>query len=156
MDYLSEDTVIGDSASAIYGAEPWLFAILTSRIHVVWTRAVGGQLETRVRYSNQIVYNNFPVPVISDIAKEKLAVAALRVLDVREYHCEKTLADLYDPDKMPDDLRTAHAEIDTLVDAIYSKRGYKTDEERLSDLFSMYEEMVTAEATKVPARRRKK
>lgn len=143
--YLDPDTVISDAAFAVYDAEPWLFGLLTSRMHMVWARAVGGQLETRLRYSNTIVYNNFPVPPLSDAFKERLTVAALRVLDVREYHCEKTLAELYDPDDMPDDLRTAHAEVDALVDSIYSKRVYETDEERLSDLFAMYEAMTTAE-----------
>jgi hypothetical protein len=146
--YLGPDTVISDSAFAVYDAEPWLFALLSSRTHMVWTRAVGGQLETRLRYSNTIVYNNFPLPSLSDEMKEKLTVAALRVLDVREYHCEKTLAELYDPGRMPKDLRRAHAEIDALVDSIYSRRGYETDEERLSDLFAMYEEMTAED--KVP------
>jgi hypothetical protein len=75
--------------------------------------------------------------------KELLTVAALRVLDVREYHCEKTLAELYAPGKMPADLLAAHAEADALVDSIYSKRGYDTDERRLSDLFAMYEVLAT-------------
>ena len=86
-------------------------------------------------------------------SKEQLTVAALRVLDVREYHCERTLAELYDPDLMPDDLRAAHAEVDALVDSIYSKRGYETDEQRLSDLFAMYEAMTAEEAAKAPAKK---
>lgn len=108
------------------------------------------------QYSNTIVYNNLPVPPLSDETKEELTVAALRVLDVREYYCEKTLAELYDPDKMPQDLRRAHAEVDALVDSIYSKRRYETDEERLSDLFAMYEEMAAEEEAKKPAKRGKK
>lgn len=146
--YMDADTVISNLAYAVYDAEPWSFALLTSRMHMTWTRAVGGRMKTDYRYSNLIVYNNFPVPPLSDAVKEKLTVAALRVLDVREYHCERTLAELYDPDKMPDDLRAAHAEVDALVDSIYSKRGYETDEQRLSDLFAMYEEMTAAEALK--------
>lgn len=80
------------------------------------------------------------------MAKEQLTAAALRVLDLREYHCEKTLAELYDPDLMPIDLRAAHAKVDALVDSIYSKRVYETDEQRLSDLFGMYEAMTADEA----------
>ncbi|MGW6174363.1 DNA methyltransferase [Arthrobacter sp. NPDC055138] len=148
MGYLSKDFVISDAALAIYDAEPWAFALLTSAMHMAWTRAVGGQLETRLRYSNTIVYNNFPLPPLSDAVKESLTEAALRVLDVREYHCERTLAELYDPELMPEDLRAAHAVVDTLVDSIYSKRGYETDEQRLSDLFAMYEEMTAAESTR--------
>lgn len=151
--YLGEDTVISNLAFAVYDPEPWTFALLTSRMHMTWTRAVGGQHETRLRYSNTIVYNNFPVPPLSDTVKEGLTVAALRILDVREYHCEQTLAELYDPDKMPDDLRTAHAEVDALVDSIYSKKPYETDEQRLSDLFAMYERMTAAEAVKTPVRK---
>ena len=94
------------------------------------------------------VYNNFPVPPLTDTLKHKLTEAALRVLDVREYHCERTLAELYDPDKMPGDLRAAHTEVDALVDGLYSKRGYESDEQRLSDLFALYESMTAVEAAK--------
>ncbi|MGP9736119.1 class I SAM-dependent DNA methyltransferase [Brachybacterium sp. AOP42-C2-15] len=153
MGYLGPDTVISNAAFAVYDAEPWLFGILTSRLHMVWARAVGGALETRIRYANTIVYNNFPVPSLTAQTREELAVAALRVLDVREYHCEKTLAELYDPDKMPEDLRVAHSEVDALVDSIYSKRGYETDEERLSDLFVMYEQMIAEEEANRSTRR---
>lgn len=148
MGYLGKDVVVSNLAFAVYDAEPWTFGLLTSRMHMVWTRAVGGQHETRIRYSNTIVYNNFPVPPLADVVKESLAVAALRVLDVREYHCERTLAELYDPDRMPSDLRAAHAAIDELVDSIYSKRGYETDEQRLSDLFAMYEAITADETSK--------
>lgn len=153
---MTPDTIISDLAFSVYDAEPWLFALLTSRAHMVWARAVGGKLKTDYRYSNTIVYNNFPIPPFSDQTKEKLTVAALRVLDVREYHCEKTLAELYDPDKMPEDLRTAHTEVDALVDLVYSKREYETDEERLSDLFTLYEAMVAEEEAKKPVKRGKK
>lgn len=146
--YMGPDVVISDAANAVYDAEPWLFALLTSRIHNTWLRAVSGQLETRIRYGAYIVYNNFPVPSLSEAMREKLTVAALRVLDVREYNCERTLAELYDPDLMPADLRAAHAEVDVLVDSIYSKRGYETNEQRLADLFSLYEAMTADESSK--------
>ncbi|WP_206497658.1 class I SAM-dependent DNA methyltransferase [Rhodococcus sp. KRD175] len=155
MGYLGPSTVVSNLAFAVYDPEPWLFALLTSRMHMVWTRAVGGKMKTDYRYSSTIVYNNFPVPPLLDAVTEKLTLAALRVLDVREYHCERTLAELYDPDKMPDDLRSAHAEVDTLVDSIYSKTGYEADEERLSDLFAMYEAMTTEEQA-TPAKRSRK
>lgn len=153
MGYLGSDTVVSDAAFAVYDAEPWLFALLTSRMHMAWTRAVGGKMKTDFRYSNTIVYNNFPVPPLSEAIKEKLTEAALRVLDVREYHCEQTLAELYDPDKMPQDLRDAHAAVDVLVDSIYSKKPYETDEQRLSDLFALYERMTAEEAAKAPAKK---
>lgn len=115
---------------------------------MAWVNAVCGRRRVNYNYSNTIVYNNFPVPLLSDAVKEKLIIAAFRVLDVREYHCEKTLAELYAPGQMPEDLRRAHADINALVDSIYSKRGYETDEQRLSDLFGMYEEMTASESAR--------
>lgn len=148
MGYLDSSVVISNAAFGVYDAEPWVFALLTARMHMAWVRSVGGRINTDYRYSNTIVYNNFPVPPLSDATKEKLTVAALRVLDVREYHCERTLAELYDPGLMPRDLRAAHSAVDDLVDSIYSKRAYETDEHRLSDLFAMYKEMTAAESAK--------
>lgn len=153
MGFLGPETVVSDLANTVYDAEPWIFSLLTSKMHNVWLRAVSGQLETRIRYGAYIVYNNFPVPSLSEATKEKLTVAAFRVLDVREYHCELTLADLYDPDKMPEDLEHAHDEVDALVDSIYSKKPYETDEHRLSDLFAMYERMTAEEAAKAPVKK---
>ena len=146
--YVDSSVVISDLAFAVYDAEPWVFALLTSRLHMVWTRAVGGRFRTGYRYSNTIVYNNFPTPNLSASQKDQLAVVAFRVLDVREYHSEKTLFELYDPDHMPDDLRLAHQELDEIVDSIYRKRGFDSDEDRLSFLFGMYEQMVDSEAKK--------
>lgn len=156
MGYLGPDTVISNKGFAVYDAEPWVFALLVSAMHMAWTRAIGGRMREDYQYSNTIVYNNFPVPPLSDGVKDQLTVAALRVLDVREYHCEKTLAELYDPDKMPDDLRAAHSAVDALVDSLYSKGGYETDEARLSDLFAMYEVMTAPEHAAKPVKRGKK
>lgn len=143
--YLGPDVVISNKGFAVYDAQPWVFALLTSAMHMVWTRAVGGRMREDYQYSNTIVYNNFPLPLLSEPVKEELTLAALRVLDVREYHCERTLAELYDPDLMPADLRSAHADVNALVDAIYSKRTYETDEQRLADLFAMYEAMTVVD-----------
>lgn len=146
--YVGPDTVISNKGFAVYDAQPWAFALLTAKMHMTWVDAVSGRMEMRYQYSNTIVYNNFPVPPLTESMKEKLTLAALRVLDVREYHCEQTLAELYDPDLMPPDLKAAHANVDALVDSIYSKRGYETDEQRLSDLFSLYEAMSSDEKSK--------
>ena len=145
--YLGPETVISDAANAIYDAEPWLFALLTSRMHMAWLGAVGGQLETRYRYGAYIVYNTFPIPRLSDATKEDLTQHAFRVLDVREYHCEFTLAELYDTEKMPENLRQAHADLDVVVDRIYRKRPFDSDEERLSLLFTLYQQMTAKEAS---------
>ncbi|QNV39621.1 class I SAM-dependent DNA methyltransferase [Rothia amarae] len=156
--YLGADTVISDAAFAVYDAEPWLFALLTSRLHMAWVRSVGGKLKTDYRYSNTLVYNNFPVPHLTPQMKTKLTEVALRVLDVREYHCENTLAELYDPDKMPADLREAHTAVDKLVDSLYSKTGFENDEDRLAKLFDLYQKQVAEEEAKAPKKstRRKK
>jgi len=146
--YVGPNIVGSNKALVMYDTEFWAFALLTSVMHMAWMRAISGRLESSYQYSNTIVYNNFPVPPLSDELREQLTVAALRVLDVREYHCERTLAELYDPDLMPADLRAAHSEVDALVDSIYSKSGYETDEQRLSDLFTMYEAMTADQASK--------
>ena len=154
--YLGPDVVISNKGFAVYDAQPWAFALLTSTMHMVWTRAVGGRMREDYQYSNTIVYNNFPVPPLSEPVKEKLTLAALRVLDVREYHCERTLAELYDPNLMPADLRAAHAEVDLLVDSIYSNRPYENDEQRLADLFAMYEAMTVDDEESAGAKRSNK
>ena len=142
--YLGPDTVISNLAFAIYDAEPWVFALVTSRMHMAWLRAVGGKLKTDFRYSNTLVYNTFPVPDLTAAQKETLTQRALRVLDVREYHSEKTLAELYDPDLMPGNLRLAHKELDDAVDTLYRKSGFASDEDRLALLFDLYVQKTSA------------
>lgn len=122
-------------------------------MHMAWVDRVSGRRREDYQYSNRLVYNNFPVPPLSEEMKERLTVAALRILDVREYHCEQTLGELYDPDKMPADLRAAHQTVDDLVDSIYSTRLYETDEQRLADLFSLYQQMSEQEAAEKAAQK---
>lgn len=146
--YLSPDQIISDSAQVIYDPELWIFGFLTSRMHMNWVRSVAGQLETRIRYSSAIVYNNFPVPTLTEAEKIDIEGKSFAVLDARENHAEKTLADMYDPDKMPDDLRAAHYELDEAVDAVYRKKPFGSDEERLAHLFDLYETMTANERKK--------
>ena len=115
---------------------------------MVWQRAVGGALETRLRYSSALVYNTFPVRQLLEHEQKELASKARSVLFARESHTEKTLAEMYDPDKMPEDLRQAHHELDLAVDKLYRSKPYNTDEERLADLFAMYEQMTEREKSK--------
>ena len=145
MDILNEDDIVSDSAFALYDAPLWLFGILTSRMHMTWVRTVGGRLETRYRYSAQLCYNTFPFPSITSAQKEEIAAAAEEVLGVREDHPGLTLADLYDPDRMPDDLRQAHAQLDDLVERCYTGYPFATDEARLECLFKLYEKMTKDE-----------
>lgn len=141
MDILKEDEIISDSAFALYDAPIWLFGILTSRMHMTWVRTVGGRLETRYRYSAQLCYNTFPFPSVSSEVKAAIEQAAEDVLITRANHPRLTLADLYDSDRMPDDLRQAHTQLDDLVERCYNGYPFASDEARLECLFKLYEKM---------------
>lgn len=140
--YLSPKDIIVAPNFAIYDAPMWLFGVLTSKMHMTWVATVGGRLKTDYRYSAQLCYNTFPFPAISDNKKKEIEDAANEVLDARDYHCGKTLADLYDPDKMPEDLRDAHAKLDRIVESCYQDKPFVNDEERLECLFKLYEKMT--------------
>ncbi len=142
--YLEAGTVISNSAFAIYDAPIWLFGLLTSAMHMVWVKTIGGKLETRYRYSAQLCYNTFPFPQISIEKKKEIETAAEKVLITREYYPEKTLAELYDPDKMPQDLREAHAKLDDIVESCYPGYPFASDEARLECLFKLYEKMTVS------------
>ena len=140
--FVGDNTVVSYAAFAIYNAQPWLLSLLESRMHMVWIRTVCGKLKTDFRYSNTLGYNTFPVPELTDDAKNELNQSARNILFARENHSEKTLAELYDPDNMPDDLREAHVRNDLLVDSLYKATKFRNDEERLSRLFELYEQMT--------------
>jgi hypothetical protein len=114
-------------------------------MHMTWVRAVAGRLKTDYRYSSTLCYNTFPFPDISDKQKAKLEDHVFAVLDEREKHPEKTMAQLYDPDKMPDALRQAHHNMDIAIEQCYRAKPFTTDEERLEYLFKLYEEMIAKE-----------
>lgn len=142
--YLPSNTVVSDNGFVIYDAPLWLFAILTSRMHMAWVRTVAGRLKTDYRYSNTLCYNTFPFPTLSENQKKALEESAMRILEARENHYENTMAQLYDPDKMPDDLRAAHESNDLLVDSLYRRSGFDNDSERLQELFRRYKEAINA------------
>jgi len=141
--FLNSKDIITNSANAIYNAEPYIFAILNSRMHMTWVRAVGGRLKTDLRYSSALCYNTFPFPNITPKQKDSLASHVYNILEEREKYPEKTMADLYDPDKMPDGLREAHKYLDLAIDQIYRSKPFESDEDRLAHLFKLYEEMIT-------------
>lgn len=143
--FLDSDTIISNLAFAIYDPPTYIFAIISSRLHMTWVRAVAGRLKTDYRYSSALCYNTFPFPDISEKQKTTLEDHVFTVLDERELHPEKTMAQLYDPDKMPDGLRRAHHEMDLAVERCYRAKPFSSDEERLEYLFKLYEEMVQAE-----------
>lgn len=145
MGYVGPETVVSNRAHTILNCTPFLFGLVTSRMHTIWTKSVAGRLENRLNYSSQICYNNFPVPEISDLQRKVIEEKSFLVLDARENHPEKTLADMYKPSKMPDDLRIAHQELDEAVDEVYRTKPFENDEDRLAYLFDLYETMKAKE-----------
>lgn len=119
-----------------------LFGLLTSRMHMTWVKTVGGRLETRYRYSAQLCYNTYPFPKISEAKKAEIEEAAEEVLITRENYPGSTLADLYDPDKMPQDLSEAHSRLDDIVESCYPDYPFDNDDARLECLFKLYEKMT--------------
>lgn len=148
MGFFNDDTIIADSAMAIYYAEPWLFAVITSKMHMVWMRTVAGRLKTDYRYSSALVYNTFPFPDISEQQKEQISEHVFNIFHERERHPEKTLAQLYDPKKMPSGLREAHHQLDLAIERCYRAKPFESDEERLEYLFKLYEDMTIKERQK--------
>lgn len=140
--YLEAGSVVSDSAFAVYDAPVWLLGFLTSKMHMAWVKTVGGRLETRYRYSAQLCYNTFPFPSINEEKKKQIEEAAENILVTRAFYPEKTLAELYDPDKMPEDLKGAHAVLDDMVDSCYLGYPFANDEARLECLFKLYEKMI--------------
>lgn len=140
MGFVDSDTIISDSAMAIYNAPVWLLGLLQSRMHMVWLRAIGGKLKTDYRYSAGLVYNTFPVPNLSDEIKEKLEDQVFEILDIREEE-GSSLAELYNKKTMPERLTAEHKKLDTLVESIYQRKEFLNDEERLSHLLKLYKEM---------------
>lgn len=143
--YLTNREVILDSALGIYNAEPWIFGIISSGMHMVWVCAVAGRIKTDYRYSSELCYNTFPIPSLTAKQKKEIERHAYTVLETREAHSEKTLSGLYDPDKMPDELRDAHHQLDLAVERLYRSKPFGSDEERLEYLFKLYQQMIDNE-----------
>jgi hypothetical protein len=146
--FCDDNTVLTNKLFAIYNAEVYLFSVLNSKMHMAWVKTTCGRLETRLSYSNVLCYNTFPFPPISDSQKQELEKHVYRILEEREKHSEKTLAQLYDPDKMPDGLKEAHHQNDLAIERCYRSKPFESDEERLEYLFKMYEQMIEDEKNK--------
>ena len=149
---LTASSIISDNAFALYDAPLWNMALIASRLHLVWVATVCGKLETRYRYSNTLGWNTFPVPTLTDKNKFDLTRCVEEILLARERHFPATIADLYESDHMPVDLRAAHDNNDEVLERIYIGRRFKNDTERLEKLFDLYTKMT---ATTSPARKRK-
>lgn len=139
---VDSETVVSNAARIIYNGGFALLGIVLSYIHMVWVRAIAGRLKNDMQYSNTLVYNTFPFPKISDEKRKEIEAAAEEILLVRADYPGSTLADLYDPDKMPDDLREAHHNLDLIVESCYRDKPFESDEERLECLFKLYEKMT--------------
>jgi hypothetical protein len=148
IDFYSKDAVVTNRNFAIYNPELYIFGVITSQMHMTWVRAVAGRLETRFNYSSTICYNAFPFHNITEEKKNEISRCVLNILSEREKHPEKTLAELYDPDKMPDGLREAHHQNDIAVERCYRSKPFTSGEERLEHLFKLYEQMIEEEKTR--------
>lgn len=141
---LPEGSIISNAAFGIYDAPIWNMALIASRLHLIWIATVCGKLETRYRYSNTLGWNTFPVLPLTEQNRADLTACAEEILLAREAHFPATIADLYDPENMPDDLRRAHEKNDEVLERIYVGRRFKNDTERLEKLFDLYTKMTAA------------
>jgi len=139
---LTNKAIINDQAFGIFDADLWSFSILSARIHLVWIATVCGKLKTDFRYSNTLGWHSFPVPTLTEKNKADLTRCAEDILLAREAHFPATIADLYNPDAMPADLREAHERNDEVLERIYIGRRFRNDTERLEKLFALYTEMT--------------
>jgi hypothetical protein len=139
-------TTLTNAAFGLYDAPLWNLAVIASRLHLVWVATVCGKLKTDFRYSNTLGWNTFPMPTLTDQNKTDLMGCAQEILLAREAHFPATIADLYDPETMPDDLRRAHEKNDETLERIYIGRKFRNDTERLEKLFDLYTKMTAGQA----------
>ena len=154
--FFSKDEIVGDTGLAIPNATLYHFGILTSKMHNDWMRYVCGRIKSDYRYSNEIVYNNFPFPLhVSDTQKETIEKLAQIILDARAQFPSASLADLYNPLTMPPKLLKAHEALDKAVDKLYKKEGFKTDTERVAHLFELNRSLTSLVVEEKAQKRRK-
>ena len=153
--YLKPPVIPSNQLLVVENANLHHFAMLTSAMHMAWLRLTGGRLESRLRYSSGLVYNTFPVPRESPDLSH-LEPYAQAVLDARAAHPGESLADLYDPNVMPQQLRRAHLELDRVVDRLYRRSAFTSELERVEHLLSLYEELSTPLSAGTRRKRRRK
>ncbi|RVC70836.1 class I SAM-dependent DNA methyltransferase [Mesorhizobium sp. M00.F.Ca.ET.038.03.1.1] len=135
------------------------FAVLTSAMHMAWSKYVGGRLKSDYQYSIGINYNCFPWPVMNATQATEIERLGKAIIAARQKHSTSTLAELYDPTVMPSNLRSAHAALDRAVDRLYQRAGFSSDRERAEHLMALYENMtapLATAATTAPKVRRKR
>ena len=136
-------STVTNLAFALYDAPLWNMSLIASRLHLIWIGTVCGKLKTDFRYSNTLGWNTFPVPTLTEQNKSDLVRCAEDILLAREVHYPATIADLYDPENMPPNLREAHERNDETLERIYIGRRFKNDTERLEKLFELYTQMTS-------------
>lgn len=140
--FLDGESIILDRAQAIPNATLFEFAVVSSKMHMAWASIVCGRFKTDINYSSSLCYNTFPIPEVSTLQRQDIEKAALEVISERENFPEKTISELYDPNKMPKSLKLAHLNLDNLFDALYQKSDFESEEERLVILFNEYKKMM--------------
>ncbi len=135
-------TIITDANFGLFDAPLWNMALIVSKMHRAWIDTICGKLETRIRYSNTLGWNTFPVPKLTTDDKHALTESAEAILMARELHFPKTIADLYDPKTMPENLRHAHQQNDQIIDRIFAGKLFETNTERLEHLFTRYKKLT--------------
>jgi hypothetical protein len=148
VDYMPPGTIVSNLAFGLFDAPLWNLALIASRLHLVWIATVCGKMKTDFRYSNTLGWNTFPVPSLTENDKAALTHCAEDILLAREAHFPATIADLYDSETMPADLRAAHERNDESLERMYIGRRFKNDTERLEKLFDMYTKMIKDEEAK--------
>ena len=151
--WLTPDVIANQKLRMLPNATLADFALLTSAMHMAWMRAVTGRMKSDYMYSVGVVYNTFPMPP-KDADLSKLEPLAQAVLDARAAQPGATLADLYDPDLMPPNLRRAHRALDRAVDRLYRRSGFASERERVEHLFALYEKMYTPLQAEAKVRKR--
>lgn len=157
MGFFDENSIASDSCLFIEGAKLYHFGILHSAIHMAWIKSVCGRLESRFRYSNELVYNNYPFPENpNDKQIKAIETAAQKVLDARLQFSNSSLADLYGPSTMPPALVKAHNELDKAVDLAYRPQPFSSEANRMVFLFELYEKYTADLFTKEKPKKTKK
>jgi len=145
VDLLGDNVVLSNKCFAIFDAPNWNMSLIASRLHWVWIGTVCVRMRNDFSYSNTLGWNTFPLPSLTTKNKQDLTECAQEILMARERHFPATLADLYKPASMPDDLKRAHDRNDEILERIYIGRRFKNDTERLEKLFELYTKMTSKE-----------
>jgi len=136
--YQKSGTVVSNGVFTIYNPKIYIFAALSSKMHMLWLKTIGGRMREDLRYSGQLVYNTFPFNISDIKITDKLENLALELIDAREKYTDKTISELYDPNKMPKSILQCHLNIDDVFESTYKTNGFKSDEEKIEYLFNLY------------------